>query len=144
MMTILKSIILQKMPEEKSNNIKRWQDDYLPKLLLNQDLSGSKKFKDDLRRGIPPEIRSEVWTQLIGNHIRCSPILYESLLVRVRVAEENMDKDLQFKKNIKVIEEDLHRTFSDLGIFRFGQSLYQPLKNMLAAFSVFRTDLGYV
>lgn len=55
-----------------------------------------------------------------------------------------MDKDLQFKKNIKVIEEDLHRTFSDLGQFRFGQSLYQPLKNMLAAFSVFRTDLGYV
>ena len=55
-----------------------------------------------------------------------------------------MDNDLQFKKNIKVIEEDLHRTFSDLGQFRFGQSLYQPLKNMLAAFSVFRTDLGYV
>jgi len=44
--------------------------------------------------------------------------------VRVRVAEGNIEKDLQFKKNIKVIEEDLHRTFSDLGQFRFGQSLY--------------------
>jgi len=43
-----------------------------------------------------------------------------------------------------VIEEDLHRTYTDLGYFRHGKKLYQPLKNILAAFSVFRPDMGYV
>ena len=63
---------------------------------------------------------------------------------RVRLAEINHDNDEQFKKNIKVIEVDLHRTFGELGSFRVGGLLYQPLKNILAAFSIFRTDLGYV
>lgn len=49
-----------------------------------------------------------------------------------------------FKKNTKVIEEDLHRTYSDLKVFRFGNKLYQPLKNVLQAYSIFRPDLGYV
>jgi hypothetical protein len=50
----------------------------------------------------------------------------------------------QFKKNLKVIEEDLHRTFGELGHFRQGNPLYQPLKNMLIAYSMLRPDLGYV
>ena len=62
----------------------------------------------------------------------------------MRLAEDNIQNDLAFKKNIKVVEEDLHRTFVDLGHFRYGQKLYQPLKNILAAFSVFRPDVGYV
>jgi hypothetical protein len=51
---------------------------------------------------------------------------------------------VHFKKNIDVIEKDLHRTFADLGHFRHGGMLYNPLKNLLAAFSLFRTDLGYI
>ena len=101
-------------------------------------------FKKDLKRGIPAEVRGEVWSQFIGNTLRITPNLYESLLNRVRIAEANIDNDLPFKKNIDVIEKDLHRTFSDLGHFRHGGILYNPLKNLLAAFSVFRTDLGYV
>ena len=49
-----------------------------------------------------------------------------------------------FKKNLKVIEEDLHRTFGELGHFRQGNPLYQPLKNVLIAYSMLRPDLGYV
>jgi len=66
------------------------------------------------------------------------------LLNRVRIAEANIENDVPFKKNIDVIEIDLHRTFADLGHFRHGGMLYNPLKNLLAAFSLFRTDLGYV
>jgi TBC1 domain family member 14 len=43
-----------------------------------------------------------------------------------------------------VIEEDLHRTFGELGHFRVGNPLYQPLKNVLIAYSMLRPDLGYV
>lgn len=41
-----------------------------------------------------------------------------------------------FRKNLKVIEEDLHRTFGELGHFRYGNKLYQPLRNVLIAYSV--------
>jgi hypothetical protein len=49
-----------------------------------------------------------------------------------------------FKKNLKVIDEDLHRTYGELGHFRQGKPLNQPLKNVLLAYSMLRPDLGYV
>ena len=89
-------------------------------------------------------MRGDVWESFIGNDLRINKPLYNALLTKVRLSEENIENDLAFRKNIKVIEEDLHRTYTDLGYFRYGEKLYQPLKNMLAAFSVFRPDLGYV
>lgn len=62
----------------------------------------------------------------------------------MRLAEKNREEDAQFKKNITVVEVDIKRTFTDLNHFKNGQILHQPLKNILAAFSMFRTDLGYV
>ena len=97
-----------------------------------------------MKKGIPAEARGEVWDLFLGNDLRINPALYEALLVRVRTSEDNILKDEEFRKNAKVIEEDLHRTFTDLGYFRFGNKLYQPLKNILASFSVFRPDIGYV
>lgn len=49
-----------------------------------------------------------------------------------------------FAKNLKVIEEDLHRTYSEMRVFRKGNKLYQSLKNVLLAYSLLRPDLGYV
>jgi hypothetical protein len=69
-------------------------------------------------------VRGEAWSGLIGNGLRINSKLYASLLVRVSYAETNIDEDDQFKKNIKVIEVDLHRTFSDLGQFRSNGLLH--------------------
>ena len=63
---------------------------------------------------------------------------------RVRLCQENAEKDNQFRKNQKVIDEDLHRTYSEMNIFRFGNKLSQPLRNVLLAYSLLRPDLGYV
>lgn len=69
---------------------------------------------------MPIEVRGEAWQNFIGNELRVNEQLYEALLVRVRLAEANIQNDVSFKKNIKVVEEDLHRTFVDLGHFRKG------------------------
>jgi len=69
---------------------------------------------------VPIEVRGEAWQNFIGNELRVNEQLYEALLVRVRLAEANIQNDVSFKKNIKVVEEDLHRTFVDLGHFRKG------------------------
>ena len=73
-----------------------------------------------------------------------TPKLYKVLLDRVRLCQENSEKDTQFRKNTKVIDEDLHRTYPEMKLFRYGNKLYQPLKNVLQAYSLFRPDLGYV
>ena len=125
-------------------NLKKWLDSYLPQLKTGADLKSSKSFKEALKKGVPREVRGEVWQLFLGNALRINQSLYDALLARVRTSEANIENDIDFRKNIKVIEEDLHRTYTDLGYFRHGNKLYQPLKNILAAFSVFRPDVGYV
>lgn len=135
-------VVLNNLPQEA--DLKKWTDTYLPALRKKQDMTSNSAFKSDLKKGIPAQIRGEVWLLFTKNPLHLKPKLYATLLERVRLAEINHDNDEQFKKNINVIEKDLHRTFGELGSFRVGGFLYQPLKNILAAFSVFRTDLGYV
>jgi len=94
--------------------------------------------------GIPTELRKVVWSLIIPNKLKITEKLYKVLLDRAKVCTENAEKDTQFRKNLKVIEEDLHRTYSEMQVFRFGNKLYQPLKNVLLAFSLLRPDLGYV
>lgn len=73
---------------------------------------------------------------MIGNELKITQKLYDILLEKGKQSALNTDKDPVFRKNLKVIEEDLHRTFGELGHFRFGNKLYQPLKNILIAYSV--------
>ena len=91
---------------------------------MHAELFENKKFKSDLKKGVPVEVRGEIWSHIIGNQLRISEYLYESLLVKFRIAENNLDDDPAFKKNLKVIEVDLHRTFTDLAHFRAGGILH--------------------
>ena len=43
-----------------------------------------------------------------------------------------------------VIEKDLNRMYADLGFFKKGGCLYQPIKNILFSFAIYRAELGYV
>ena len=61
---------------------------------------------------------------IIPNTMKITDKLYKVLVDRVKICQENAEKDTQFRKNSKVIEEDLHRTYSEMGVFRFGMKLY--------------------
>jgi hypothetical protein len=50
--------------------------------------------------------------------------MYDSLMVRVRLADKYRDEDPQFKKALGVIEVDIKRTFNQLGYFNQGQFLH--------------------
>ena len=100
----------------------------------------NKKFKEAMKKGIPSELRGQAWSIMIGNELRITDRLYELLLERARqqhlLSPSDQIEGGAYKKNLKVIEEDLHRTFGELGHFRKGNPLYQPLKNILIAYSV--------
>jgi len=110
--------------------LKKWVDQYIPQLKNGAlvDLLATKNFKESLKKGVPVEVRGEVWEHFIGNHLRITVSLYEALLARVRLAEANIKNDIDFKKNIKVVEEDLHRTYTDLGYFRYGKKTLSALE----------------
>ena len=61
---------------------------------------------------------------VVPNTHKISEKLYNVLLDKVKLAQENAEKDTQFRKNLKVIEEDLHRTYSEMKVFRYGEKLY--------------------
>jgi TBC1 domain family member 14 len=117
---------------------------YMPMMRKKGDLSWAKEFKRDLKEGIPLEARKEVWNLMIENNMNITPKLYDALLVRVRMAHNNIENDPTFKKDLGTIERDLHRTMPELNMFREGEILHQSLKNILAAFTLYRPDLGYV
>ena len=70
--------------------LRKWVDGWLPQIKSNVDLSGSRGFKDALKRGVPIEVRGEAWESFIGNDLRANEQLYDALLVRVRLAEDNI------------------------------------------------------
>jgi hypothetical protein len=46
------------------------------------------------------------------------------LTERAKICTEMADKDSLFRKNLKVIDEDLHRTYADTGLFRVGNKYH--------------------
>jgi len=90
--------------------------------------------------GIPQELREVVWFRLIGNIHQDYTQLYHQLL---DLRKSIKDKDI-YRKSEKLIDKDLHRTFTTLDIFKPGNLLHEPLRNILTAFIVHRPDIGYV
>ena len=53
----------------------------------NPKLIEDKKFKEELKRGIPTELRGMTWSKIISNQLRITKKLYEILLDKARYAE---------------------------------------------------------
>lgn len=56
--------------------LKKWVDVHLPLIRAKGDLAGSKQFKEALKKGVPLEVRGEVWEALLGNELRVNMNLY--------------------------------------------------------------------
>lgn len=122
----------------KSRRLEKWAKTYLP--LIHKGNRDDKVLRSAIFEGIPTELREVVWFKLIGNIHQDYTKLYEILLqLREDVAEKPF-----YKKNKSIVDKDLHRTYSSLEIFKPGNLLHEPLKNILTAFIVHRPDVGYV
>ena len=77
-------MMINSLPEDKSLDAKKWIEKYLPQIKANRnEIVQNKSFLKDLKKGIPAEVRGEIWTALIGNQLRINQVLYEKLLERV-------------------------------------------------------------
>lgn len=112
-------------------------------------------------RGVPPAIRSRVWSTMIANHLQITPELYEITAERARTTSETQlakakarllstcegddetnraSISLGKEASILLLEQDLPRTFPEFAFFHDTGTL----REVLQTFVCFRPDIGYV
>ncbi|KAK4151046.1 hypothetical protein C8A00DRAFT_45672 [Chaetomidium leptoderma] len=125
-----------------------WEHDILPRW---NDAIRERRTRDMWWRGIAPRSRGVVWTRAIGNDLGLTPTSFEAALSRAREAETKAKsghgavEDMRAASWFSVIRNDVEeRTWPDLRIFQPGAPLHQNLVDVLRAYAMYRSDIGYV
>lgn len=102
-------------------------------------------------QGIAPSSRGAVWMRAIGNELGLTATSFQAALNRARVLEEKLDglpaEELARSKEaawFSAIERDVPSAFSSLNKFATGTPANQALSDVLKAFAMYRSDVGYV
>lgn len=102
-------------------------------------------------RGVTPRNRGEVWQRAVGNELELSDASYEAALKRAQDLEEILenlpDEEQASSKEatwFEAIERDVPAVFPETESFQQGAPLHESLKNVLKAFAMYRSDVGYV
>lgn len=104
-------------------------------------------------RGVTPAARGLVWPRAIGNDLSLSASSYDAALARAQQIEARLDS-LPLEERAKskeaawldAIARDVPAVFPDLGIFNCSppSAAQQNLSNVLKAYALYRSDVGYV
>ncbi|KAJ4291415.1 hypothetical protein N0V88_006008 [Collariella sp. IMI 366227] len=125
-----------------------WERDIIPRW---NDAVRERRTRDLWWRGIAPRSRGAVWTRAIGNELGLTKTSFEAALGRARDAETKAKsghgtaEDMRAVSWFDVISKDVReRTWPDLRIFQPGAPLHQSLVDVLRAYAMYRSDIGYV
>lgn len=99
-------------------------------------------------RGVAPRSRGQVWERAIGNELVLTEITYNKALQRAKDMETsiaNARSDERFKEAawFAAIRRDLQSVFPDLKIFQHSSPLQDGLIDVLMAYAMYRSDVGY-
>lgn len=125
-----------------------WEDHVLP----NWDVTTQQKRTRELWwRGVAPRSRGAVWTKAIGNELGLSASSYSAALRRAQALEKTIKsgsqlntEELKKKGWLDRIEADVKTTYPDLRIFQPDGPLHEALLDVLKAYAMYRSDVGYV
>lgn len=99
-------------------------------------------------RGVAPRSRARVWEKAIGNDLAVTEVTFTKALQRakdmeIRIAQARPDEHFKETAWFKAIRRDIKLVFPELKIFQPGGPLYDDLVNVLMAYSMYRSDVGY-
>ena len=125
-----------------------WEEHVLP----NWDVATRQKRTRELWwRGISPRSRGDVWTKAIGNELGLSDSSYTAALRRAQALETTIKRGSQLSadeemKNswLNKIEHDVRKTYPELKIFQPDGPLHSSLLDVLKAYAMYRSDVGYI
>lgn len=125
-----------------------WEREIIPR--WNEAIR-ERRTRDMWWRGIAPRSRGVVWMRAIGNDLGLTKTSFEAALGRARDAEAQAKsghgsaEDMRAASWFGAISRDVReRTWPDLRIFQPGGPLHQSLVDVLRAYSMYRSDIGYV
>lgn len=125
-----------------------WENDIVPRW---NDAIREKRTRELWWRGIAPRSRGVVWSKAIGNELGLSETSYKAALSRsqestARVAAGNGTvEDQKHVAWFDMIRQEVEeKTWRDLRIFQKGGPLSQGLVDVLSAYAMYRSDIGYV
>lgn len=122
-----------KEEERLAEDSNTWNMHVLPKF---ESVKNTRKVRELWWRGLPPSVRGRVWKLAIPNHLSITPHLYKLCLERAMSSPNN--------ESLAAIILDVSRTFPTLCVFQEGGPLSESLRDILAAYAVYRPDVGYV
>ena len=99
-------------------------------------------------RGIAPRSRGDVWQRAIGNELALTEATYIKALQRAkyveqRIGKEGSDEPRKEKTWFDAISRDAKATFPELKLFLPESPLHDDLVDVLMAYSMYRSDVGY-
>lgn len=125
-----------------------WEDEVLPRW---DDALRERRTRELWWLGVAPRSRGRVWSRAIGNGLGLTEASYRAALARAREAEARVTagsgstEDARHMAWFTAIRKDAEeRTWSDLRIFQSGAPLHQSLVDVLSAYAMYRSDIGYV
>ena len=149
--------------KEKTELQKFWFDQVIPQ--WSEKVIQSKRVQEAWWRGLPPRVREKVWKKCVVNEVSITEDLYgiflghakKKLQIHDTIYSQKVEGDtdtevpLQLLQTLKGREDtldsiryDVSRTFPTLAIFNDNGPYYEPLHNLLGAYTCFRPDIGYV
>jgi hypothetical protein len=130
-----------------SSLLRIWEEHVLP----NWDAVTSQKRTRELWwRGIAPRSRGAVWQRAVGNELELTDASYHAALSRAKGLERKLakgegDQDEKRKGEwFAAIRREVSGTYPELRIFQAGGPLCEPLVDVLMAYAMYRSDVGYV
>jgi hypothetical protein len=102
-------------------------------------------------RGITPRDRGTVWQKAVVNELELSEAGFKAALQRAKSAEKRFMK-LTPEERVKekewqwfeAIRRDVAEAFPELKIFQTGGPLHEAFLDVLMAYAMYRSDVGYV
>ncbi|KAF2766009.1 hypothetical protein EJ03DRAFT_278985 [Teratosphaeria nubilosa] len=135
--------------EELQTSIARiWEEHVLP----NWDtVIDQPRTRELWWRGVSPKERGVVWTKALGNDLGLTPASFEAALRRADELEEKISEMLPEERSkskeaawFDAIERDVPNTFPTLDVFNHNSPVGQALAQVLKAYAMYRSDVGYV
>ncbi|KAG9248891.1 hypothetical protein BJ878DRAFT_411774 [Calycina marina] len=131
-----------------SSLLRIWEEHVLPNW---EATTGQKRTRELWWRGIAPRSRGAVWTRAIGNELGLSDSSYAAALRRAQALEKTVQRGSQLtvdeekkKAWIDRIKSDAKFTYPELKIFLPEGPLHDSLVDVLKAYAMYRSDVGYI
>ena len=125
-----------------------WEKDILPRW---NDAIRERRTRELWWRGIASRSRGPVWSRAIGNELGLTETSFKAALGRAREAEAKAKAGLGGTEDARcmtwfaaILKDVQENTWQDLRIFQEGAPLHQSLVDVLSAYAMYRSDIGYV